>query len=207
MADVLEGAWQALQALSTLEAVAVVLAVAYLVLAVRESIWCWPCAFGSTAIYVWLFHDVALISESLLNAFYLVMAIYGYYQWRHGGQRHHGLTISVRPWQWHLRLILVTGACVPPLGWFMATSFGAALPYLDAFTTCFAVVTTWMVARKILENWIYWFVIDSVSIYLYLQKGLHLTAALFVVYLVLIVIGYRRWLREFRFDGVAESAA
>ena len=71
-----------------------------------------------------------------------------------------------------------------------------ALPYLDAFTAWGAVVTTFMVARKILENWIYWFVIDSVSIGLYLDRELYFTVVLFCVYLVLIVIGYRSWHRS-----------
>jgi len=67
------------------------------------------------------------------------------------------------------------------------------LPYLDSFTTWGAIVTTWMVARKIIQNWHYWFIIDSVSVYLYISRGLWLTALLFMVYLVLIVIGYRQW--------------
>jgi nicotinamide mononucleotide transporter len=69
------------------------------------------------------------------------------------------------------------------------------MPYLDSFTTWASVITTWMVARKILENWIYWFVIDSVSIVLYVNRSLHLTAVLFAVYLVIIVFGYRDWRR------------
>jgi nicotinamide mononucleotide transporter len=72
----------------------------------------------------------------------------------------------------------------------------AAMPYLDSFTTWGAIVTTWMVARKILENWIYWFVIDSVSVYLYISRELYLTSGLFLLYLVLIVIGYRAWRRS-----------
>ena len=67
------------------------------------------------------------------------------------------------------------------------------MPYIDSFTTWAAIVTTWMVAKKIIQNWHYWFVIDSVSVYLYVSRGLWLTALLFVLYLVLIVIGYRAW--------------
>ena len=74
----------------------------------------------------------------------------------------------------------------------------AAFPYADSFTTVAAIVTTYMVARKVLENWVYWFVIDSVSVYLYASRGLYLTTLLFLSYLVLIVIGFRTWLREYR---------
>ena len=76
---------------------------------------------------------------------------------------------------------------------FLVSRTDAAFPYVDSFTTVAAIVTTYMVARKVLENWLYWFVIDSVSIYVYLERGLALTALLFVVYLVLIVVGWRRW--------------
>jgi nicotinamide mononucleotide transporter len=69
----------------------------------------------------------------------------------------------------------------------------AAFPFVDSFTTVAAIVTTFMVARKVLENWIYWFVIDGISVFVYVARGLELTAALFVVYLVLIVVGFRRW--------------
>jgi len=78
-------------------------------------------------------------------------------------------------------------------GYLLENFSDAALPYLDSFTTWGAIVTTWMVARKIIQNWHYWFIIDSVSVYLYISRGLWLTALLFMVYLVLIVIGYRQW--------------
>jgi nicotinamide mononucleotide transporter len=181
------------QAMSWLEALAVLLALGYLLLAVRENIGCWACAFASTAIYTVLFYEVALFQESLLNLFYLVMAVYGWWQWRHGGPGHGAL--HVRRWSpmYHLVLIGVTSVVVLVAGTLFDRYTSTDWPYLDAFTTWFAVATTWMVARKILENWLYWFVIDSVSIYLYLQKELVLTSMLFGVYLVIIVFGYRQW--------------
>ena len=83
-------------------------------------------------------------------------------------------------------------------GAWLTASTAAALPYLDSFIAWGSILTTWMVARKILENWLYWFVIDSLSIYVYLSRGLLLTAALFGVYLVLVVIGLRTWRRRLR---------
>ncbi len=75
----------------------------------------------------------------------------------------------------------------------MATQTQASFPYLDAATTCFAVMSTFLVAKKVLENWIYWFVIDAVSIYLYVSKGLMLTA---VFYVVMVVFGYFMWRKK-----------
>jgi nicotinamide mononucleotide transporter len=74
----------------------------------------------------------------------------------------------------------------------------AALPLLDSFTTWGSIVTTWMVTRKILENWLYWLLIDSVSIYLYIERELYLTAALFAAYLIIVIFGYRKWLLHYR---------
>ena len=86
--------WQSILLTPPAEWLAVVLAFAYLVLAARENIWCWACAFFSTALFIWLFHQGALISESLLNVFYLVMAVYGWHQWRQGGRGKTELKIS-----------------------------------------------------------------------------------------------------------------
>ena len=82
-------------------------------------------------------------------------------------------------------------------GYLLSENTEAALPYVDAFTTWYAVVTTYMVTKKILENWVYWFVIDSVSVYLYYSRGLYLTALLFIAYLVIIVFGYLKWKKEY----------
>ena len=81
----------------------------------------------------------------------------------------------------------------------------AAFPYADSFTTVAAIVTTFMVARKVLENWGYWFVIDSISVYLYAARELYLTALLFVLYLILIVIGFRSWYRDYRAATLAPA--
>ncbi len=176
------------------EAIAVVLALGYLVLAARENIWCWACAFVSTAIYTGLFFSVALLSEFALNIFYLVMAIYGWWQWRRGEvaepRRIHTWSLGR-----HALVIGVTAACVPLLA-AITSAAGADYPLLDASTTCFAVVTTFMVTQKVLENWLYWLAIDSLSIYLYLVKGLFLTAGLFALYLVICVAGYIIWRRR-----------
>ncbi|MFK7957993.1 MAG: nicotinamide riboside transporter PnuC [Lysobacterales bacterium] len=183
------------------EAIAVVMALAYLILAARENIWCWACAFVSTAIYIVLFYSVSLLSEFLLNIFYLVMAVYGWWQWRRGGG---GKTRSIQSLSrtQHLSIILLTGATVPLLA-ALTSAAGAAYPVLDATTTCFAVVTTFMVTHKILENWLYWLAIDALSIYLFLAKELYFTAGLFALYLVICVLGYQSWRRKMREEPVS----
>tara|TARA_R100000900_G_scaffold102403_1_gene79426 strand:- start:107156 stop:107758 length:603 start_codon:yes stop_codon:yes gene_type:complete len=194
----LETLWQTLGSLHAWEALAVTLGVAYLLLAVRESLWCWYAAFFSTAIYLWLFWQVQLPMESALQLYYLVMAVYGWYQWRHGGRQDSALGIST--WGGRQHLLAIGGVLLASgiSGALLARYTEAALPYLDSFTTWGSILTTWMVARKVLENWVYWLVIDSASIWLYLERGLLMTAGLFAVYLVIVCFGWRQWLLHYR---------
>ena len=184
-------------ALPPLEALAVVLAIAYLVLATREHIACWYCALVSTAIYVVLFWDVSLLMQSALNGYYLLMAVYGWHQWRFGGAQHAGVTIRCWPLRNHLLALAAIATAATVNGSLLAAHTDAAWPYADAFLTWGAVVTTYMVTQKILENWIYWFVIDALSIPLYLERGLTVTAGLFGVYLIIVVSGYLHWRRDY----------
>lgn len=194
MSDWLQSIGLELSAMTGWEAVAVVLAIAYLLLAMKTSLWCWPAALFSTLIYTLLFWKVALLMESLLNVFYMVMALYGFWQWRWGGgEKHQGVAIHSWSASRHLMVIAATGSVALLLGFVMSTYTHADLAYLDAATTCFAVVSTFMLAYKVLENWLYWVVIDMASIYLYVQKGFMLTSALFIGYVVLAALSYLLW--------------
>jgi nicotinamide mononucleotide transporter len=183
----------ALTGLQWWEVLAVVLAIAYLLLAIRQNIWCWAAAALSTLLYLFIMYEARLYMESLLQLFYLAMAAYGWWQWRHGGADHGELKVSTWPVRRHWVAIAAVFALVVVSGSLLTAHSEAARPFLDSFTTWGAVVATFMVARKILENWIYWFVIDAVSIGLYIDRALYFTAALFGLYLVMIVIGYRSW--------------
>ena len=186
----IENAWQLT---SGWEMIAVIFAVAYLLLAIKESIWCWPAALISTLIYSFLFFDVNLYMESGLQIFYIVMAIYGWVLWRKHDQEEDDLKITSFSVKSHLIALLLVSILVVISSLMLENNTNAAYPWLDSFTTWGAVITTWMVTKKILENWIYWLVIDSVSIYLYIQRDLYLTALLFAVYIVLCFVGYYRW--------------
>ena len=184
------------------EAVAVILAIAYLVLAMRTNIWCWAAAFVSTAIYTVLFWKVSLLMESVLNVYYMAMAIYGFWLWRYGSGTDQDSELPIISWSLnkHLIIIAVTTFISLIVGYLMATKTSASFPYLDALTTCFAVMTTYLVAKKVIENWYYWMVINSLSIYLYLQKGLMLTSGLLILYLFMAVSGYFMWRKKMQQD-------
>ncbi len=178
------------------EIVAVVAAVLYLVLAIRQHIACWAFALLSTAIYVALFIEARLYMESVLNVFYFAMAIYGWHTWYNGGRLE--LSVSTRPPGFHAVAVGGLVALAGINGWLLARFTDAAFPYVDSLTTWSAIFATWLVARKVLENWWYWLVIDVVSVFIYWSRGLELTALLFVFYVLLIPVGYLSWRRSYR---------
>lgn len=180
------------------EIVAVLLAIAYLLLAIRQSAWCWPCAFVSTGIYIVLFHEVALFMESALNGFYLAMAVYGFWVWTRGGTGGAPRAVHTKPLWLHAAAAVGIVVLVVASGTWLANNTTQAMPYVDASTTWSAVFATWLTAQKAIENWLYWLVIDIVSIWLYLERGLPLTALLFVLYVLLIPIGFLAWRRDLR---------
>ncbi len=185
-------------AYTVLEAVAVILAVMYLVLAIRQSIWCWLCAGISTIIFAYLFFDVRLYMEALLNLFYLAMAAYGWRSWRSGSGAGRVLPVVVWSHKLHLSAISVVVAISLVSGYLLDTQSDAAFPYVDSLTTWGAVWATFLVARKVLENWWYWLVIDATMIYVFWAKDLELTAVLYILYLVLIPVGLLTWTRSYR---------
>jgi len=145
-----------------------------------------------------LFIDVRLYMEAVLNGFYLCMAIYGWYTWRHG--RHGDSVLPVTSWAptIHLQAITVIAVVAVINGYSLDNWTNAAFPYIDSMTTWAAIWATFLVARKILENWWYWLVIDIVSVFIYWQRDLQLTALLFAVYVVMIPFGLISWTRSQR---------
>jgi nicotinamide mononucleotide transporter len=194
----LNAAWAAT---SNVEIVAVVFGLIYIILAAKENIWCWPAGFIGTGTSIYLFWDGSLYMESALNVYYLLMAIVGWWQWQYGSKTKSVLSISTLSLNQHAIFLSAIAILTALSGYLLSHNTDAALPYLDSFTTWSAVITTWMVARKILENWLYWVVINSASIYLYLDRGYVLYAVLFGLYIIIAVFGYAQWRRNFHTDS------
>ena len=181
------------QNMLALELVAVVTAIGYLLLAVRQNIWCWLCAAISTAIYVYLFIVAKLYMESVLNTFYFAMAAYGWYSWSSGRVGESELPVTTWPLRLHIRAIAAIASISLVNGYLLDTFTDAEFPYLDSLTTWGAIWTTFLVARKVFENWWYWLVIDIASIFIYWSRGLELTSLLFAIYVVIIPFGMIAW--------------
>jgi nicotinamide mononucleotide transporter len=176
------------------EIIAALLAVAYLLLAIQQRLECWVAAFVSSCLYVWVMFGARLYMESVLNAFYGAMAVYGFWQWRQGRG---GGPIAVCRWPMPRHVAGLLGViCLSTVSsYFLRRFTPAAWPFMDSMVTWSSVFATFLVARKVYENWYWWLVIDSVSLCLYFTRHLYLTVLLFGLYLVLIVIGMRQWRR------------
>lgn len=182
---------------SSWEIIAVILALAYVWLAARQSIWCWPCALVSTGIYTWLFWQVTLPFQAILNAYYLLMAVYGWQQWNKQSKADETTLIKVWSVKKHLISLFSLSVVSCLLITFFSGSFDSNHLILDIVITVFSVFTTVLVAHKVLENWVYWMFINSAAVYLYWSNQLVLTSILFVIYVAMAFYGYWQWRQQF----------
>jgi nicotinamide mononucleotide transporter len=180
---------------SGVELTAAVLAMAYLLLAIRQRLSCWFAAFVSSCLYVWVLFTARLYMESVLYAFYAAMAIYGFWQWQRG-KRGAALAVTRWPMARHAGALLGVIA-LSVVSWFFLRRFTpAAWPFVDSMVAWSSVFATFLVARKVYDNWHWWLVIDSLSLCLYFTRHLYVTTLLFGMYLVLIAVGMREWRRS-----------
>lgn len=188
-------------ATSPWEAAAALIGLAYLLLAVRRNLLCWLCAFLSTAIYLVLFAQASLYMQSLLQVFYLVMAVYGFIDWKRGRTESGDVRIDSWTVNQHVMVVALVIIASALNGWALSRWTDSPAPYVDSFVTWGSIVTTWMVARRIIENWLYWIVVDGVAAWLYFSQGLLATTVLFIIYLGIVVRGYFVWRREQAFQS------
>ena len=178
------------------EIAATLLGITYVVLAAKELQWAWPFAFVSTLIYTVIFWDGALVASSVLNFYYMVMAVYGFILWKKD-EKGEVLKISTLPWQRHLLLIMLGIAGTLLVGYLDARYLQARFAYHDAFVMVFSGIATWLMAKKILENWLYWMVIDTAATVLYYRSGYLATIVLFLCYVVLAFYGHAEWEKSY----------
>lgn len=204
----LESVYQGILITSLWEWIAVVTGIIYVVLAALRNNSCWFFAIASAGIYIYLCLDGKLYIESVLQLFYVVMAIVGWLSWKKPKPSSESDEIldlqkkegDVKVWSlnYHLLNIFISGGIAFVLGFFFDQYTDQANPYADAFTTIFSLAATFMVVRKILENWIYWIVIDIVSIFLYHQRGYSLSAVLYFIFTLLAIAGLIAWYRKYK---------
>ena len=184
---------------SLLEWLAVLSSLFYVVLIARKHILGWFFAAISSGIYSYLCFINNYYLETILQVFYLAMAFWGWFHWHTTRNEKQ----FIRRWKLnhHLFNILISAGLTVLLGFLFDTYTNQLMPYLDAFTTVFSIAATFMVASKVLENWLYWIVIDIASIQLYGSRDLNLTAVLYFLYAVIALIGFIRWRRVYLLQG------
>ena len=181
---------------SCLELVAVVFGIVSVYLSTRENILSWPTAIVNVSLFTLLFYRSGLYSDTGLQVVYLILSIYGWYEWKFGGEGRTTLAVSkTKPKTW---MIL---AGLAAFTWFALSSItsrlpGTALPHLDAATTTISLMAQWMMTRKLLENWLLWVGVDVVYVGMFIYKGLYLTAFNYGVYLIIAAFGYFAWKRS-----------
>ena len=181
-----------------IELLGTIVGLLYLWLEYRASIYLWVASVVMPAIYLVIYYDAGLYADFGINIYYLIIAIYGWAAWRYGfsiGRVSDGreLPISHTPAQLWLPLAAITGVVFAVIAWVLINLTDSSVPYADAFTTALSVVGMWMLARKYIEQWWVWLVVDVASVALYIYKDLYFTAALYALYAVVAVFGYRKW--------------
>jgi nicotinamide mononucleotide transporter len=190
--------WSGLVATSPLEASSVVLGLAYAMLAVRKSRWCWAAGGLSSAIMIYLSLHARLPMQAALQVYYVVVSVYGWWHWTREQRAQGALTISTWPLTHHLAACSLTVLVSFLTARWLASQTQAAWPFLDSLTTWGSLYATWLQARVKLENWVYWIVIDSLLAVLFGSQGLMFVAALSVVYLGFSAVGFIKWLKTYR---------
>jgi len=179
-----------------IEIVAVVLSVIYVILASKEKTASWPAAIISVTLYIYLCYSQHLFLESWLQTFYLIMGVYGWYQWSGRSNKKKEIHITSCSLS-KIKLWVVAGILLSAvLGYYFAHYTSASLPYLDSPITVFSVIATWMLTRKIIENWLFWIIIDAAAVFLYARREMYLTSLLYILYVILAVFGYFQWKKE-----------
>jgi nicotinamide mononucleotide transporter len=176
-------------------------------LSARENIWSWPTAIVNVSLSAIVFYGSGLYSDMGLQVVYLVLSVYGWHQWLHGGQGHSRLPVSrASPRVWLL------SSAMALVFWFALSSYtatlrGVSLPRLDAALVTLSLVAQWMMTRKILENWALWIIADVVYVPMLVYKQLYVFAGLYVVFLGLAIMGLVEWRRSLERDRAAGEAA
>lgn len=202
--EVIEGLSKAIAATSTLEWFVFITSFIYVILAAKENIWCWFFGLISVMAFFKVCVDYKLYSDAVLQVFYMIMSVYGWINWRKATKLDSNTSdatnkLPITTWKLknHLIAYVIGSILALFLGLFWA-QFGAALPYIDAFTTSFSIIATLMVAWKLLENWLYWIVIDIVGVFVYFNRELYLFSLLFIIYTLIAILGYYNWRKQYQ---------
>jgi nicotinamide mononucleotide transporter len=172
---------------------AVTTSLLYVLLAGKQQIACWIFAFVSSISYVIISYTTLLYVDALLNSIYAILAIIGWINWKAKADQQ---PIKKLSWNFHGLIVLGSVILGGISGYLLDNYTNQVFPYLDAVLFFLSISATWMITKKILENWIYFIVIDLAMVGIYFNRTLYLSSLLFLLYALFAVIGYIKWRKE-----------
>ena len=187
--------------MQALEILGTIVGLAYLWLEYRASIYLWIASIIMPAIYLFVYYNAGLYADFGINIYYLVIAIYGWAAWKYGFRlfgsndnlKSEELPISHTPTKIWLKITAIYAILQLVIAWILIRFTDSGVPWADAFTTALSIIAMWMLARKYIEQWWVWLVVDVTSAALYIYKDLYFTAALYALYALIVFFGYRKW--------------
>lgn len=187
--------------MQALEILGTIVGLAYLWLEYRASIYLWIASIIMPAIYLFVYYNAGLYADFGINIYYLVIAIYGWAAWKYGFRlfgnndklKSEELPISHTPKKIWIKIATIYTILQLVIAWILIRFTDSSVPWADAFTTALSIIAMWMLARKYIEQWWVWFVVDITSAALYIYKDLYFTAALYALYALIVFFGYRKW--------------
>ncbi|MBI9066826.1 MAG: nicotinamide mononucleotide transporter [Salinivirgaceae bacterium] len=181
-----------------IENVGVATGLAYIILSVRQNIWCWFFGIISSGLYLFVFFDSKIYADMLLQLYYVAMGLYGWIHWArldsHTSKK--DLPITRLSARYTLNLVIINFVLFIVIAQLLIHFTDSPVPWIDAFTTSLSFIATWMLARKILEHWLVWIIVDSISVGLYFYRGLYSSIILFAVLTILAIVGFYQWKRQ-----------
>jgi len=183
-----------------LEIIAVGLSLTFLILLIKENIYCWFFGITGSLVSIFLFYRIGLYAESILYCYYVLIGFYGYQLWNSKANAQELPIIDVLPKQ-HFSYILIGVVTALCLGYFLENYTEASKPYLDAFTTIISFIASYLEAKKILSGWYYWIIVNGVTLGLYLNKELYIYFILTLLYFALSFYGLREWNRKIKIQA------
>ena len=180
-----------------LDIITTVLGLIYILLEYRASIYLWAVGIIMPALDVWLYWSHGLYGDAGMAVYYTLAALYGYAVWKWGRKRNQAekeeMPVTRMRRQLYLPALLFFVVAWALTYWVLVTFTNSTVPVLDSFTNALSFVGLWALARKYIEQWFFWIVVDAVCFYLYIGKGIPFKAALYGLYTVIAIAGYYKW--------------
>ena len=177
-----------------IEIVGAILSLIYLYLSISQKVSLWFFGIVSSVFYIVVFFQSKLYANMSLQFYYVVISVYGWINWKHGksGDKEE-LPTTKASGTLLIKISIATGLIYLVYYFVLAKFTDSTIPKVDSLVGALSIIGTWMLARKLLENWIVWIVVDGLCVGLYIYKELYPTTVLFAIYTVMSVIGYRQW--------------